>query len=107
MHILLSLSAIPLETQREIYLKLKQKFERDPYVEDPPITREELLNKDLSDIGILPISVYNMLTIAQIRTVGQLVNTSRKDLQKLRGFGKWSLNQVEEFLMLKGLCLKE
>jgi DNA-directed RNA polymerase subunit alpha len=106
MQFLLPLSLIPIEIQKDLYLILKEKFERDPYLDNPPITGDELLNKKLEEIGDLHIHVYNMLKSAQIRTIGQLANTSRKELQKLRGFGNWSLNQVEEYLMVRGLFLK-
>ena len=107
MIIALNLYTLSLEKQKEIYLALKEKFENPPF-KDPPLTADDLLNSELDDYREMNkhTHIFNILKFSGIHTVRQLTQTSKQDLTSLRGFGKRSLEQVEDFLQVRGLSLK-
>lgn len=53
----------------------------------------------------LPTRIYNSLRNGSIETVGQLIDTPKKDLMSLRNMGTKSLSIIEEKLKEKGVSL--
>jgi len=53
----------------------------------------------------LPTRIYNSLRNGEIETLGDLINTSRKELMSMRNMGNKSLTIVEEKLKEKGIEL--
>src|SRR3990167_6492319 len=53
----------------------------------------------------LPTRIYNSLRNGEIETLGDLINTSRKDLMSMRNMGNKSLTVIEEKLKEKGIEL--
>ncbi len=51
----------------------------------------------------LPTRIYNSLKNAGIETVGDLLNTPRKELMTYRNLGAKSLSIIEEALGKKGI----
>lgn len=97
--------SLPLETQRQLYLELRAKFENPPFSE-PPLTGEDLLDTRLEEFPQIGTHLFNILKFAGIHTVRQLTETSPEFLGAHRGFGKVSLQQVCDFLEARGLRLK-
>ncbi|HVU97737.1 MAG TPA: DNA-directed RNA polymerase subunit alpha C-terminal domain-containing protein [Puia sp.] len=95
---------LPLETQRALYLELKDKFER-PSIVDPALTGDELLNANLEDVAYFDTHIFNLLKFARIQTVRELTQTSEQYLCSIRGFGNVSLQKVKDFLDARGLAL--
>jgi len=53
----------------------------------------------------LPTRIYNSLRNGGIETIGQLLDTSRKDLISMRNMGGKSIGVIEEKLKEKGIEL--
>ncbi len=53
----------------------------------------------------LPTRIYNSLRNGGIETIGELLNTTRKDLMSMRNMGSKSIMVIEEKLKEKGLTL--
>jgi DNA-directed RNA polymerase alpha subunit len=75
----------------------------------PPSSKENdegsrLLAKTIEYL-MLPARVSNSLAAEEIRTVGQLVQKSKRELCRFPGMGKLSLRQVDEALTAVGLSL--
>ena len=49
------------------------------------------------------IRALNCLKAAEVDTLGDLVSFNKNDLMKFRNFGKISLTELEELVVLKGL----
>ena len=62
----------------------------------------QLLKTKLIDIE-LSIRALNCLKAAEVDTLGDLVSYNKNDLMKFRNFGKKSLTELEELVVLKGL----
>ena len=62
----------------------------------------QLLKTKLIDMD-LSVRALNCLKAAEVDTLGDLVSFNKNDLMKLRNFGKKSLTELEELVMLKGL----
>ena len=75
------------------------------------VTERKLENGQIvvSTIDDLDLSAraYNCLKRAGILTIEQLLKTSRKDLERIRNFGKVSIDEVEKQLAVYGLSFKE
>ena len=54
----------------------------------------------------LPTRIYNSLRNGGIETIGQLLDTPRKDLISMRNMGGKSINVIEEKLKEKGISLQ-
>src|SRR5450432_3232990 len=105
MQIMINLNALNLKAQKEMYLALKQKFENPPFANEVQLTGEALKDLELADFREISTHVFNILKFARIHTVRALIQTSQEDLDVLRGFGKRSMEQVEQFLLERGLSL--
>ena len=62
----------------------------------------QLLKTKLSDMD-LSVRALNCLKAADIETLGDLVAFNKNDLLKFRNFGKKSLTELEEMVLVKGL----
>ena len=62
----------------------------------------QLLKTKLIDMD-LSVRALNCLKAAEVDTLGDLVSFNKNDLMKFRNFGKKSLTELEEIVMLKGL----
>ena len=51
--------------------------------------------------------VYNCLRASNIESVGELIEWSRADLRKIRGYGSKCVTELEVELTLHGLKLRE
>ena len=61
------------------------------------LLKTKLIDTDLS------VRALNCLKAAEVDTLGDLVSFNKNDLMKFRNFGKKSLTELEELVMLKGL----
>ena len=62
----------------------------------------QLLKTRLVDMD-LSVRALNCLKAAEVETLGDLVSFNKNDLMKFRNFGKKSLTELEELVVLKGL----
>ena len=62
----------------------------------------QLLKTKLIDMD-LSVRALNCLKAAEVDTLGDLVSFNKNDMMKFRNFGKKSLTELEELVMLKGL----
>ena len=62
----------------------------------------QLLKTKLIDMD-LSVRALNCLKAAEVDTLGDLVSFNKNDLMKFRNFGKKSLTELDELVMLKGL----
>ena len=62
----------------------------------------QLLKTKLTDMD-LSVRALNCLKAAEVGTLGDLVSFNKNDLMKFRNFGKKSLTELEELVLLKGL----
>ena len=61
------------------------------------VLKTKLIDMDLS------VRALNCLKAAEVDTLGDLVSYNKNDLMKFRNFGKKSLTELEELVVLKGL----
>ena len=64
----------------------------------------QLLKTKLIDMD-LSVRALNCLKAAEVDTLGDLVSFNKNDLMKFRNFGKKSLTELEELVIVKGLNL--
>lgn len=62
----------------------------------------QLLKTKLVDMD-LSVRALNCLKAAEVDTLGDLVSFNKNDLMKFRNFGRKSLTELEELVILKGL----
>ena len=62
----------------------------------------QLLKTRLIDMD-LSVRALNCLKAAEVETLGDLVSFNKSDLMKFRNFGKKSLTELEELVLVKGL----
>ena len=62
----------------------------------------QLLKTKLTDMD-LSVRALDCLKAAEVETLGDLVSFNKNDLMKFRNFGKKSLTELEELVLLKGL----
>ena len=62
----------------------------------------QLLKTKLIDMD-LSVRALNCLKAAEVDTLGDLVSYNKNDLMKFRNFGKKSLTELEELVVLKAL----
>jgi len=72
----------------------------------PPMPRPEDLEASIQTIGI-SLRGVKALDAAGIKTVGDLVNRTEKELLAVRNFGRVSLAEVKQKLAARGLRLRE
>lgn len=67
--------------------------------------RADYLKKSVNELE-LSVRAANCLKAAQIKTIGELVEKTDKELLQYRNFGRKSLNEIKEILNKMGLSLK-
>lgn len=70
-----------------------------------PKFSEDVLKMTVEELD-LPTRIYNSLRNAGIETVGQLLETPRKELMNYRNLGAKSISLIEESLKNKGISLE-
>lgn len=70
-----------------------------------PAVSEEILKMTIEELD-LPMRITNSLKNGGIETVNQLLNTTRKDLSRIKNLGVKSLNLIDEKLKEKGVALQ-
>ena len=70
--------------------------------DDESLHMRQLLKTKLVDMD-LSVRALNCLKAAEVDTLGDLVSYNKNDLMKFRNFGKKSLTELEELVILKGL----
>jgi len=96
-----------IEELRETILRMQKEHEKKKY---------ELLPKDLqdkADLLLKPISVLNLsvraiqgLSIANISTVLELVQSKRSDIRSIRNFGAKSIKEIDRWLNANNLSFE-
>ena len=71
-------------------------------VDEELLHMRKLLKTSLNDLD-LSVRAYNCLKAADIKTLGDLVSIEISDMMKFRNFGKKSLTELEELVLVKGL----
>ncbi len=75
----------------------------DKVVNSSPLSND-LLNLTIDELD-LPTRIYNSLRNGGIETVGQLIQTSKRDIISMRNMGGKSISVIEEKLAEKGVTL--
>jgi len=70
-----------------------------------PGIAEEVLKLTIDELD-LPTRIYNSLRNGGIETIGQLLDTPRKELISMRNMGGKSINAIEDKLKEKGISLQ-
>lgn len=96
-----------IEELRETILRMQKEHEKKKY---------ELLPKDLqdkADLLLMPISALNLsvraiqgLSIANISTVLELVQSKRSDIRSIRNFGAKSIREIDQWLNANNLSFE-
>ena len=84
-------------------------FEEEVVVEEEELDKEterirQLLQKSVDELE-LSVRSGNCLRLAQIRTLGELVQKSEPEMLKYRNFGRKSLKEIQDILESMGLKL--
>ena len=69
-----------------------------------PQVPEELLKMTIEELD-LPTRIYNSLRNAGIETIGDMLNTPKKDLMSYRNLGAKSISIIEDSLRARGVSL--
>ena len=72
--------------------------------DEPKLHMERLLKARLVEFD-LSIRILIPLESANIKTLGDLVKQSKKDLRKIRNLGRISVGYIDSFLSRQGLSL--
>ncbi len=90
-----------LFSDERITLEADEIAQTETYDEES-LHMRQLLKTKLIDMD-LSVRALNCLKAAEVDTLGDLVSYNKNDLMKFRNFGKKSLTELEEFVILKGL----
>ena len=90
-----------LFSDERITLEADEIAQTETYDEES-LHMRQLLKTKLIDMD-LSVRALNCLKAAEVDTLGDLVSYSKNDLMKFRNFGKKSLTELEELVVLKGL----
>ena len=90
-----------LFSDERITLEADEIAETETYDEES-LHMRQLLKTKLIDMD-LSVRALNCLKAAEVDTLGDLVSFNKSDLMKFRNFGKKSLTELEELVMVKGL----
>ena len=90
-----------LFSDERITLKADEIAQSETYDEES-LHMRQLLKTKLVDMD-LSVRALNCLKAAEVDTLGDLVSFNKNDLMKFRNFGKKSLTELEELVVLKGL----
>jgi DNA-directed RNA polymerase subunit alpha len=90
-----------LFSDERITLEADEIAQAETYDEES-LHMRQLLKTKLVDMD-LSVRALNCLKAAEVDTLGDLVSYNKNDLMKFRNFGKKSLSELEELVVLKGL----
>src|SRR6056300_1958201 len=90
-----------LFSDERITLDSEVKAETEEF-DETSLHMRQLLKTKLVDMD-LSVRALNCLKAADVETLGDLVSYNKNDLLKFRNFGKKSLTELEELVVLKGL----
>ena len=90
-----------LFSDERITLEADEIAQAETYDEES-LHMRQLLKTKLIDMDLL-VRALNCLKAAEVDTLGDLVSYNKNDLMKFRNFGKKSLTELEELVVLKGL----
>ena len=90
-----------LFSDERITLEADEIAQAETYDEES-LHMRQLLKTKLVDMD-LSVRALNCLKAAEVDTLGDLVSSNTNDLMKFRNFGKKSLTELEELVVLKGL----
>jgi len=90
-----------LFSDERITLEADEIAQTESYDEES-LHMRQLLKTKLIDMD-LSVRALNCLKAAEVETLGDLVSYNKNDLMKFRNFGKKSLTELEELVILKGL----
>ncbi|MGB1021057.1 MAG: DNA-directed RNA polymerase subunit alpha [Flavobacteriaceae bacterium] len=90
-----------LFSDERITLEADEIAQTETYDEES-LHMRQLLKTKLVDMD-LSVRALNCLKAAEVDTLGDLVSFNKNDLMKFRNFGKKSLTELEELVILKGL----
>lgn len=90
-----------LFSDERITLEADEIAQSETYDEES-LHMRQLLKTKLIDMD-LSVRALNCLKAAEVDTLGDLVSFNKNDLMKFRNFGKKSLTELEELVVLKGL----
>ena len=90
-----------LFSDERINLEADEIAQAETYDEES-LHMRQLLKTKLIDMD-LSVRALNCLKAAEVETLGDLVSYNKNDLMKFRNFGKKSLTELEELVVLKGL----
>ena len=90
-----------LFSDERITLEADEIAQTETYDEES-LHMRQLLKTKLIDMD-LSVRALNCLKAAEVETLGDLVSFNKNDLMKFRNFGKKSLTELEELVVLKGL----
>tara|TARA_S200000501_G_scaffold154042_1_gene145204 strand:- start:1745 stop:2737 length:993 start_codon:yes stop_codon:yes gene_type:complete len=90
-----------LFSDERITLEADEIAQSETYDEES-LHMRQLLKTKLVDMD-LSVRALNCLKAAEVDTLGDLVSYNKNDLMKFRNFGKKSLTELEELVILKGL----
>ena len=90
-----------LFSDERITLEADEIAQTETYDEES-LHMRQLLKTKLVDLD-LSVRGLNCLKAAEVETLGDLVSFNKNDLMKFRNFGKKSLTELEELVVLKGL----
>ena len=92
-----------LFSDERITLEADEIAQAETYDEES-LHMRQLLKTKLIDMD-LSVRALNCLKAAEVDTLGDLVSFNKNDLMKFRNFGKKSLTELEELVVLKGLSV--
>ena len=90
-----------LFSDERITLEADEIAQTETYDEES-LHMRQLLKTKLIDMD-LSVRALNCLKAAEVESLGDLVSYNKNDLMKFRNFGKKSLTELEELVVLKGL----
>ena len=90
-----------LFSDERITLEADEIAQTETYDEES-LHMRQLLKTRLVDLD-LSVRALNCLKAAEVETLGDLVSFNKSDLMKFRNFGKKSLTELEELVIIKGL----
>ena len=90
-----------LFSDERITLEADEIAQSETYDEES-LHMRQLLKTRLIDMD-LSVRALNCLKAAEVDTLGDLVSFNKNDLMKFRNFGRKSLTELEELVVLKGL----
>ena len=92
-----------LFSDERITLEADEIAQAETYDEES-LHMRQLLKTKLVDMD-LSVRALNCLKAAEVDTLGDLVSYNKNDLMKFRNFGKKSLTELEELVVLKGISV--